>query len=146
LTPVVSASTTVDDSTAGTGANQFNYTGVGWAHCTNCNETAPVVAFYNASQSWDDTANDYVTVAFNGTQIKYYAVAGPWHGIAEVSIDGKVLSSVDLYSVAKAGNALVWTSPVLASGSHTLKIRRTGSKNAASAGTVITLDRVVVTG
>src|SRR6185436_12713784 len=78
-TPV--GTVTVDDSVQGTGQNQFNYVGTGWSHCTNCNEGGAAI-FYNASQSWNITTNSYVTIAFTGTQIKYYAVKAPDVGIA----------------------------------------------------------------
>jgi hypothetical protein len=140
----IPGTSSIDDSMMGNGQNQFNYVG-SWNHCTNCNETSPAI-FYNASQSWNLTANNYVTLAFTGTQVRYYAVTASHHGIAAVSIDGGAEISVDLYSSVKTGNALKWTSPVLPSGNHTLKIRTTGTKNASSTGTVITLDRVEVTG
>jgi len=133
--------TTVDDSVQGTGQNQFNYAGAGWSHCTNCNEGGAAI-FYNASQSWNTATNDSVTMAFTGTQIKYYAVKAPDVGIAAVSIDGGAETNVDLYMTPKTGNVLVWTSPTLTSGSHTFKVRNTGTKNGSSSGTTITLDRV----
>ena len=143
-TPTVAPGTTiVDDSVTGTGQNQFNYSGGGWTHCTACNEPSPAV-FYNASQSWDSTTDDAAIVAFTGTQVVYYAVVGPTHGMAAVSIDGGSETIVDLYGKIKTGDVAVWTSPVIPSGSHTLKIRVAGNKNAASTSNVITLDHVNV--
>jgi len=133
--------TTVDDSVQGTGQNQFNYVGTGWSHCTNCNEGGSAI-YYNSSQSWNNVTNSYVTIAFTGTQIKYYAVKAPDVGIAAVSIDGGAETNIDLYMTPKTGNVLVWTSPTLTNGSHTFKVRNTGTKNASSSGTTITLDRV----
>jgi hypothetical protein len=133
--------TTVDDSVQGTGQNQFNYVGTGWSHCTNCNEGGSAI-YYNSSQSWNNVTNSYVTIAFTGTQIKYYAVKAPDVGIAAVSIDGGAETNIDLYMTPKTGNVLVWTSPALTNSSHTFKVRNTGTKNASSSGTTITLDRV----
>ena len=135
----------VDDSVKGTLQDQFNYVGSGWSHCTNCNQSNPVVTYYNASHSGDSTTNDYVTIAFKGTKIAYYGVTAPWMGLAAVSIDGGTAVSVNLYSAAKTGNVLVWTSPALPYGAHTLKIRNTGTKNASSTGTTLSLDRVNIT-
>ena len=67
-------------------------------------------------------------------------------GIAAVSIDGGAETNIDLYLTPKTGNVLVWTSPVLTVGSHTFKVRTTGTKNASSSGTTITLDRVDIVG
>src|SRR4029077_8623363 len=77
----VTGTIAVDDSVQGTGQNQFNYAGSGWTHCTNSNEGGAAI-FYNASQSYDITTNDSVTIAFTGTQIKYYAVKATDVGIA----------------------------------------------------------------
>lgn len=134
---------TVDDNVMGTGQNQWDYVGA-WTHCTNCNETSPAI-YYDASQSWDNTANDYVTVTFTGTQIAFYGVTGPWQGIAAMSIDGGTATNVDLYNSIKTGDVLLWTSPLLSNSTHTLKILVSGTKNSASSGDYIAVDRVDIT-
>jgi len=139
---VCGAVTTVDDSTIGTGANQFAYTGA-WQHCTACQD-GPQIGMYNNSNSWDATTNDYVTVAFSGIQIKLYAVKDAMSGIGAVSIDGGAESNLDLYSATRVGNQLVWTSPVLPAGNHTFKLRVTGTKNASSANSFVVADRVFI--
>jgi len=133
-TPTPIPSVTIDDSVTGTGQNQWNYVGSGWKSCTNCNETNPTVIFYNASQHWDKVANDTAMLIFSGTQIKFYGVTASWHGIGAVSIDGGAETNVDFYGVNKTGDVLLWTSPVLANGIHTFKLRITG--------TIIVIDRV----
>lgn len=135
--------TVIDDSVSGTEPFQLNYSGNGWTHCTDCNEPSPAI-FYNASQSWDSITDDFVTLAFTGTRVTYYAVVGPSHGMAAVSIDGGDEIVIDLYGTTKTGNVSVWTSPKLVAGSHTLKIRVAGKMNTASTGNVITLDHVDV--
>ena len=135
-TPPPPASGTVDDSASG-----WRYSG-NWSHCTSCNESG--VTLYNASQSWSQSTGDTATLTFTGRQVQYRAVTANHHGIAGVSIDNGTEVAVDLYSAAKAGDVLVWTSPALAAGSHTLRIRNTGTKNASSGGTTVTLDRVDV--
>jgi mannan endo-1,4-beta-mannosidase len=127
------ATGTIDDSNVA-----WSYAG-GWQHCTNCNESG--ASYYNASQSWSSATGDTATLRFTGTRIGYYAVRAPHHGIAAVSVDGGAEVLVDLYATAKAGDALVWTSPQLASGTHTLRIRNTGTRNSAASGTVVTVDR-----
>jgi hypothetical protein len=47
-----------------------------------------------------------------------------------------------MYAAADAGNVLVFTSPVLASGTHTFKVRVTGTHDANSSGTIVCIDRV----
>jgi hypothetical protein len=45
---------------------------------------------YSQSHSWDNTPENYVTVEFHGTQIKFYGVRDPKLGIGVVSVDGGI--------------------------------------------------------
>ncbi len=83
-----------------------------------------------------------MTIAFNGTQIEFYGVVGPPHGIGAVSIDGGSETMVDFYSPTEAGDMLLYTSPVLPSGQHTLKMRVTGKQNSQATWNGINPDRV----
>jgi hypothetical protein len=145
VTPVPSSTpvgtVTIDDSVTGTGPNQWSYGGTGWSACTSCNETNPPVTYYNASQHWTSTTGDRASLSFSGTRVALYGAVAPWHGIAAVSVDGGTATSVDLYAASKAGNVLLWTSPLLAAGAHTLTVQATGTKNGASTGTTIVVDR-----
>ena len=38
--------------------------------------------------------------------------------------------SIDFYRATRAGNVRLWSSPVLAAGTHTFRLRVTGTKNA----------------
>jgi hypothetical protein len=49
---------------------------------------------------------------------------------------------VDLYAAARADGVLVYTSPKLSNGAHTLKVRVTGTKNASASNTFVIGDRV----
>src|SRR5205807_8044988 len=122
--------TTVEDSVMGGGPNQFNYVGSGWGHCTeSCSGDPYPTGAYNGSNSWDNTVDDYVTIAFRGIQIKFYGVLGPPHGIGAFSIDDKPETMVDFYAPTQAGNTLLCTSPVLPSGQHILKVRVAGNQS-----------------
>jgi beta-galactosidase len=133
------AATTVDDRVIGAGAFQFGYSG-NWQSCT-CGED-----MYAGTNSWDNVANDSVSVAFTGTQIRFYGVRAPNHGIGMVSIDGGPETPVDFYNASRQGNALLWTSPTLAAGSHTFKLRVTGTANASATATWVVPDRVDILG
>ena len=126
--------TTVDDA-------NFTFNGAGWQHCGPCGDTS----LFNDSNSWDNTAGDSTTVAFTGTQIAFYGVLDPQHGIGAVSIDGGAEKNIDFFSTTRSGDHLMFTSPVLASGNHTFKLRVTGTKNASSTGTFVVPDRVDIT-
>jgi hypothetical protein len=125
--PVVRQTITIDDSVKGTGLNQFNYVGNGWADCANgCNGDTSHP--YNGSWSWDGAVGDDVTVSFTGVQIKFYIELGPRGGIGAISLDGGSETMIDFYSTAYLADQLMWTSPVLPAGTHTFKLRVTGTK------------------
>jgi len=137
---------TVDDSVVGTGTNQFNYVG-GWGHCDPCT-TVTTPPLYNSTNSWADGGDagerESATFAFIGQQISFYGVQDPRNGIGTVSIDGGSETSVDFYAAARAGNRLLWRSPVLVRGAHSFRLRTTGTKNASSTGVTVVVDRVDV--
>ena len=128
---------TIDDAVSGSGGNEFEYVGNGWSHCSNCGSN-----LYDGTNSWDNTTNDYVTVAFTGTQIKFYGVQDPKHGIGAVSIDGGTETNIDFYAAVRQGDVLLWTSPVLTAGDHIFKLRVTGTNNPNSTNYYAVPDRV----
>jgi O-glycosyl hydrolase len=101
---------------------------------------------YNGTTSYSNHTNDSVTVAFTGTQISFYASKSADSGKAAISVDGGAETVVDLYSATRQGNQLVYTSPALPSGNHTLQVRVTGTKSASSSGYFVSPDRVLVNG
>lgn len=137
LLPTNQTVTTIDDAVAGTAGNQFHYVGNGWSHCTNCGSI-----LYDQSNSWDNTTNDYVTVSFTGTQIKFYGTQDTLHGIGAVSIDGGTETNIDFYAPARTGDVLLWTSATLPAGDHIFKLRVTGTKNTNSTNYYAVPDRV----
>jgi mannan endo-1,4-beta-mannosidase len=114
----------------------------GWTHCTTCDERP--VAFHAGSQSWSAVTGRTSTLTFTGARVTYRAVTASHHGIAAVSVDGGAETLIDLYSATKIGDVPVWTSPRLPAGGHTLRIRVTGTRNSASTGTGVTIDRADV--
>ena len=128
----------VNDDETGTGLNQYEFVG-SWMTGSN-------IYAYKGDVTFSNTTNNYYQVRFEGTQIKLYSEKGTVMGIVAVSIDGGAETLVDLYAPAEeaAGNVLVYTSPLLAPGQHTLKVRVTGTKNASSGGTWHVADRVVI--
>ena len=51
---------------------------------------------------------------------------------------------MDYYASSRTGQQVMFVSPTLTQGVHTLKLRVTGSKNLASSNTYITVDRADV--
>jgi hypothetical protein len=60
-------------------------------------------------------------------------------------VDGGTPQNVDDYAPGRNASGVVWTSPALSAGSHTLTITNTGQRNPASSGNNIAIDRADVT-
>ena len=127
--------TIVNDNTTGSGNNQFNYNGT-WSYYNGEPKC------YNSDNHYNNTTNAYYTVAFNGTQIKIYGCKGSNNGIGAISIDGGSETNVDYYASSLGNYELLYTSPTLTAGQHTLKVRVTGTKNASSTNYYVNADRV----
>ncbi|MBI5741296.1 MAG: hypothetical protein HZA16_11340 [Nitrospirae bacterium] len=80
------------------------------------------------------------TFTFSGTGIKWMAAKTRQLGIAKVYVDGVLQTTVDLYSATNRVKQVVFQKTGLASGSHTIVIDVTGTKNAASTGQTIDID------
>jgi len=80
------------------------------------------------------------TLPFNGTSISWIGYRGPDAGIARVYIDGSFVSELDLYYPNSRNQAILFTSPPLADGNHTITVEATGLNNAASSGTLVVVD------
>ncbi|MFP2909738.1 Ig-like domain-containing protein [Pyxidicoccus sp. 3LFB2] len=127
----------LNDATVGSGVGQFQYAGT-WESGTGTGK-------FQADDHFSSTTSSSFAVLFDGTQVKLYGSAASHHGIASVSIDNGAAVDVDFYSATRQDQKLLWTSPTLAAGNHTLTVRVSGRKNAASTGFTINADRVDVT-
>jgi hypothetical protein len=130
--------TTFNDTAMGTGTGQFEYVG-SWAY-----QTTSTYA-YMGDNHLNSTGGTYYQFRFNGTRIAAYATKGPSMGIGAYSIDGGPETLVDHYYAFRQDQQLLFTSPVLSSGLHTLKVRVTHTKNAAANSYWVNADKVVVT-
>lgn len=99
---------------------------------------------YQGDDHYSQTTDSTATFSFSGTQITVYGAKASHHGIAGVSIDNGTEVMADTYSATRADNTQLFRSATLSAGNHSIRIRVTGTKNAASTGTVIALDRFVV--
>jgi len=131
----------VDDRVLGVQGYQHNYQGSGWASCTGCAGEVPPF-WYQSTLDYTATTNSYVEFTFNGTRIQWFTEKKSTHGIVEVSLDGVVVDTVDLYSAAQSLQTLVFDTEdaddpdneegPLVQEVHTIKLRCTGTKNASS--------------
>jgi hypothetical protein len=129
--------TVVDGNTTGSAVDQFSY-GANWGVTTGVSD------MYDGTANWSYTAGATAKFTFSGDQVALHAVKDVDQGIMSVSIDGGTPVNVDDYSPTRNASGIVWTSPVLSTGTHTLTIVNTGQKDSASSGYNIAIDRADV--
>ncbi|MCI9447562.1 MAG: leucine-rich repeat protein [Lachnospiraceae bacterium] len=126
----------VNDHTMGDGEFQFKYSD-GWAASTDA-------SCYQGDNYWSNTKDASLTFRFSGTSVKFYSTKAGNIGIAAFSVDNGAEQTVDLYQANKADQQLAYEASGLTPGSHTLKVRVTGEKNAASSDCCVVADKIEV--
>jgi hypothetical protein len=110
---------------------------------------AEIAAFSGGTAGSSDVAGATVTHTFTGTAVSWIGLKCSICGIATVSIDGGAATSVDTAGPAAPGSPgltseAVFTSPPLATGSHTMVISVTGTTTSSDAHIIV--DAFDVTG
>ena len=127
---------TVHNSDFGDGLHQLDYRGQ-WKHSRgNLDGDAP--------NSYTGFPGDTVTLRFTGTQADVYSVTGPNHGTVEISIDGQPPVECDQYAEQRSPGHLLFQSPHLSKGEHTLTFTVTGRKNPYSQYLWAVLERIEI--
>ena len=134
------SSYSVNDDVTGTGTNQFDYSGT-WGYCSSCSEAN---GLYDGDAHYSLTASSTVSFTFTGTQVELFGVNSPDSGIADVSLDGGTAVPVDFYASTRTEDAAFYTSPSLTSGSHTVVVTVTGTKDSSATNYWFTMDRALV--
>jgi hypothetical protein len=88
---------------------------------------------YSAAQ------NALASLTFTGDSVNWITAMGPAYGQAQVSIDGNVVDTPDLYAATQQWQ-VVKSYPDLGAGTHTIQIKVLGTKNAASKGKTVVMD------
>ncbi|NJP46457.1 glycoside hydrolase family protein [Actinacidiphila epipremni] len=130
--------TVVDGTVTGGGADYFTY-GANWGVTTG------VPDMYAGTANWSYVAGATAGFHFQGSRVALHAVRDVDQGIFSVSVDGGPAVAVDGYAPARNASGVVWTSPVLSPGAHTLTLVNTGQRNGASSGNNVAIDRADVT-
>lgn len=130
----------VNDDARSSGVGSVAYSGT-WNSGTGC-----AAQCFWGDDHWTDQAGATATYTFTGTQLALLSVRDVGNGIAAISVDGGAEQRVDYYPAnrIRVGEALNYLSPKLAYGTHTVRLRVTGEKNAASDGAFISVDRAEV--
>ena len=102
----------------------ISYVG-GWYNITNT-----VLSGGTAVQALDAGAR--ATFTFTGTAARWVGFKDPWSGIANVYVDGVLQGQIDTYSATQQAQVILYTTPTLASGTHTLAVEATYTRNSAA--------------
>lgn len=74
--------------------------------------------------AWGDTAGLAATFTFTGTKAWVVGTADPNHGMMDVYIDGEKVDSVNTQQSPRKMGAILYTTPDLEYGTHTIKLAR----------------------
>jgi hypothetical protein len=112
-----------------------------WVEASNPTYHAKTYAY----SRWENAA---LTMTFSGTKVAWIGPRTTQYGKADVYVDGAKLATVDQYranAATQGWRERVWESGTLSTGTHTIQIRPTGTKNAASTAANIVIDAIDVT-
>ncbi len=90
-------------------------------------------------------AGSQAKLTFTGTAVKWVGFSDPWSGIAQVYVDGTLVTTIDTYAATQAAQATQYSISGLSNGAHTLTIAATGNHNAQSGGSWVWVDAFDVT-
>ena len=116
--------------------------GTHFSYGSNWGVTTGVSDMYDGTANWSYTGGAQATLSFTGTKIALHAVQDVDQGKMNISVDGGTATVVDDYSPTRIPSGVVWTSPTLSGGNHTLTITCTGTHDSSSSGNNIALDSV----
>ena len=116
----------IDDSHVGQALNHIDYTGT-WEHVRGRADGR-----FQGTSTRSRRAGDALVVPFDGVLLHLYGVRGPNGGSAVVAIDGQYYGTADFYAPKKQTHVLVFASPPLTAGTHTLGIEVHGDPNGSN--------------
>jgi hypothetical protein len=132
--------TMVDDGDVRGGAAQFRYFGH-WEHASRHDDGR---SLGTSSRSFH--VGDAVAISFVGTRIRVYGVRGVKGGYGTVALDHRSSNAFsNFYASTVQPGVLVYESPILPSGPHTLSITVTGRHERASRGEYVNIDHAAIT-
>ncbi|MEP7053805.1 MAG: methyl-accepting chemotaxis protein [Actinomycetota bacterium] len=115
--------TVITNDVHGSGLHELLYTGA-WSH----DEGSAVTD----ANSYSSVMGDSVHMQFSGSCVRVFGVKDAHHGILGVSIDGAAEVPADTYGAEREVSALIYERYDLAGRDHSLRLRITGERNAAS--------------
>lgn len=128
----------INDTNTSSSGGTVTYAGA-WSSGSGCG-----VQCFWGNDHWSGQTGATATWTFTGTRIALLSVRDTGNGIAAFSVDGGAEQTRDYYGAIRMGEQLNYVSPELPYGTHTLRVRVTGTKNPASGSTVISIDRAEI--
>lgn len=86
-----------------------------------------------------------LSLPFNGNRIRIRGTRDNNLGKASVFVDGTLRGTIDYYAATRADGVIVFDASGLGAGNHTLELRTTGTKNAASSNVYTVFDAAIAT-
>lgn len=90
------------------------------------------------------TAGAAVAVRFTGRGARFVGTTGPSNGKFAVYLDGRRVRTIDTYSGHGAADQLIYDTGTISAGTHTLRLRVTGTRNILSHGSAVGVSGVDV--
>jgi len=85
-------------------------------------------------------AGSRIAINFTGTGISWIAYRDEWSGVAAISLDGALTTTVDTYLSPSQARAVLYSVGGLDRGSHVLTIEATGTRNQSSKASWVWVD------
>ncbi len=117
----------IDDATVGKALlGRFDYIG-SWQHLRGKHDGRS-----NGTSTRSTHTGDVAVLSFTGTRVRIYGVRGPSGGRAGISLDEASTGGgpVEFYAPRVTPHALIYGSPTLAAGVHTVTVVVWGTRNA----------------
>jgi hypothetical protein len=104
-----------------------------------------VQPWHHGGQAYQSaTTNDIAEWSYFGYGFRYWAATAGVFGIVEISLDGVVLGTLDLFTGGTINASALFTKLNVPLGIHRVKVRCTGTKNAGSTGFLVAADAIEV--
>jgi alpha-amylase len=85
-------------------------------------------------------AGSSLTITFNGTGISWVAYCDEWSGVARIYLDREAVTTVDNYRAPSQTGVVPYAIRGLSTGTHTLTIEATGTRNGNARGSWVWVD------
>jgi hypothetical protein len=100
--------------------------------------------YHNGAGSFSSATNATAEIIYYGFGFRFWSIKSSAYGIVEISLDGTVLTTVDLFNASTLNSAPLFTQQNVQLGSHRVKLRVTGTKNGSSTGFFCFYDAIEV--